>query len=81
MAFISVSILLIVKDIASTITITDSVKISSFNNKEKKARSGVTFKFLDTDTNPVKPIIYTMGIIIKKENNKLFFKTSLFFAA
>ena len=62
-------------------TIIDNVGISIFNNKGKKARSGVTFKFLDTDTHPVKPIIYTMGIIIKKENNKLFFKTSLFFAA
>ena len=81
MAFMSVSILLIVKDIPSTMTIIDNKGISLFNNKEKKARSGVTFKFLDTDTNPVKPIMYTMGIIIKEENNKLFFKISLFFAA
>ena len=44
-AFISVSILLIVKDIPSTMTIIDNKGISLFNNKEKNARSGLHLNF------------------------------------
>ena len=46
-----------------------------FNNKEKNARSGITFGFLETAINPLKPIINIIGIIIIKEIIKLFLST------
>ena len=73
--------LLIVSDIAKTITITDNIKVCSFNNNEKKAKSGTTVELIDTATKPLKPIKKTIGIIIKNEMTKLFFNTLLFFAA
>ena len=73
--------LLTVSEIAK-ITIINAKKIKSFpNNKEKKAKSGITDELDETATKPVNPIKKTIGIIIKKEKNKLFFKISLFFAA
>ena len=59
----------------------DSVKTSSSSRIEKNAKSGITFEFFETETNPVNTIKKTMGITIKKANNKLFFKTLLSFAA
>ena len=80
-AFINVSMLLTVKEIAKIIIITDIVATWSFNNNWKKARSGMTLLFDDTATKPLNPIKKTIGIMIKKEIIKLFFNTLLFFAA
>ena len=44
-ALIRVSTVLVVKDIASTITINDIIFDCSLSKIEKKARSGFTFKF------------------------------------
>ena len=79
-ALINVSILLTVKEIAKKMIIIDSVVAFSFNNKEKKAKSGTTFDFSETAIRPVNPIINTTGIIIKNESIKLLRKTLLFFA-
>ena len=73
--------LLIVNDIPRTITITDSKDVWSLNNKEKKARSGITFESIEAATRPLKPIKKTIGIIKKNEISKLFFNIILFFAA
>ncbi len=81
MAFTKVSILLTVKEIAKTIIITDREIALSFSNKEKNARSGITFEFWEVAINPEKPIINTIGMIIKNETIKLFFKTLLSLAA
>ena len=75
MAFINVSKLLIVSDIAKIIIITEIANDCSFNIKEKKARSGITLLFADTATRPLKPIKKTIGMIIKKEIIRDFFKT------
>ena len=80
-ALIRVSMLLMVNDIPRTITITDSKDFCSLNNKEKKARSGITLESIEAATNPVKPIKKTTGIIKKNEISKLFFNIILFFAA
>ena len=61
-----------------TITITDNIKVCSFNNNAKKAKSGKTLELIDTATKPLKPIKKTIGIIIKNEAIKLFFSTLLF---
>ena len=45
MALINVSILLTVKEIARSKIIIDKVNVSSFSNREKKARSGTTLLF------------------------------------
>ena len=74
-AFTKVSTLLTVKEIANNIIIIDNIPCCSFNNKEKNARSGTTFGFLDTAINPLKPIINIIGIIIIKEIIKLFLST------
>lgn len=76
-----VSILLTVKDIAKNIIITEIVTYWSFNNNWKNARSGAETVSAETATSPENPIKKTIGIIIKKEIIKLFFKTLLFFAA
>ena len=75
------SILLIVKDIPKIIIIIDKNKVCSFSKSEKNARSEITSLSLDTATKPLKPIKKTIGIIIKKEITKLFFKTLLSRAA
>ena len=80
-ALINVSILLIVRERAKKIIIIDSKNSSFDRSKEKKARSGITEELADTAIKPVKPIMKTTGMIIKKEKNKLFFKTLLFLAA
>ena len=80
-ALIRVSTVLTVRDIARTITINDRILVWSLSKIEKKARSGFTLKFWDTATKPLNPIKKTIGIIIKKDINKLFFNTWLFFAA
>ena len=54
---------------------------SSFNNNEKKPKSGITLGSIDIATNPVKPINRTIGIIKIAAATKLFVNTSLFFAA
>ena len=77
-AFIKVSILLTVSDIAKK-TITKEIIIPrSLINNEKKAKSGTTLLLFETATSPVNPIIKTMGIIIKKEIVRLFSKILLF---
>ena len=48
----------------------------SFNKIEKNARSGMTLVSWETATKPLNPIKKTIGIIIKNENIKLFFRTS-----
>ena len=80
-ALIRVSTVLIVKDIARTITTNDRISEWFLSKIEKKARSGFTFKSWDTAIKPLNPIKKTIGIIIIKEIDKLFFNTSLFFAA
>ena len=81
MPLTNVSILLIVNEIASATITTYKKTALSFNNKEKKARSGTTEESCDTAIRPEKPIINTTGIMIKNEIIKLFFKTFSFFAA
>ena len=76
-----VSILLTVKDIAKKIIITEIVTYWSFKSNWKNARSGAETVSAETATSPENPIKKTIGIIIKKEIIKLFFKTLLFFAA
>ena len=56
------------------ITIIDKKTFFSINSKEKKPKSGITLGFIDTATSPLKPINKTIGIIIRNEINKLFFK-------
>ena len=73
--------LLIVSDIPRIMTITDNIEIFSLKSREKKARSGITFESIEVATKPLKPIKKTIGIIKKKEINKLFFNIKLFFAA
>ena len=51
-AFTKVSILLTVNEIASATIITDKKSTFSFNNKEKKARSGTTKASFDTAIKP-----------------------------
>ena len=80
-ALIKVSMLLTVKDIDKMIIIIAIGTAWSLSNNVKKAKSGITFEFCDTETNPEKPIKKTIGIIIKKEKIKLFFKILLLFAA
>ena len=45
-----------VREIAKKIIIIDKVIISPFNNIEKIARSGITFKFSEIETNPEKQL-------------------------
>ena len=73
--------LLIVNDIPRITTITDSKVVCSLNNKEKKARSEITFESIEAATKPLKPIKKTTGTIKKNEISKLFFNIILFFAA
>ena len=70
-----------VNDMAVIIIITDKNSILSFNKIEKKAKSGFISLLTETANIPVRPIKKTMGIIIIKDNNRLFFKTVSFFAA
>ena len=81
MALINVSMLLTVREIESKIIIIDKLHTLSFKSNEKKAKSGITLLFADTEIKPQNPIKNTIGIIVKNEITKLFFKTSLFLAA
>ena len=69
------------QDIESKIITIDKPKVWFLINNEKKARSGITSLFDETEIKPENPIKKTIGIIIKNEKNKLFFNTSSFFAA
>ena len=75
-ALTNVSMVLTANYIPKIITTMYNKSVLSFNNIEKKARSG--FKLVSTETAmiPVIPIKKTMGIIIKKDSFKLLFKTS-----
>ena len=73
--FINVSSVLTVSDIAKIITATAIISEFSFNNKEKKARSGLILLSREIANIPVIPIIKTVGIIIINENLRLLFKT------
>ena len=70
-----------VKDIANMTIIIDNWIPFSFNINEKNARSGITVSFCETAIRPENPIKKTIGRMIIKEKIKLFFNTSLFFAA
>ena len=48
--------------------------IRALSNNEKKPRSGLLLGSIEKATIPEKPIKKTIGIIIKKEMIKLFFK-------
>ena len=65
--------LLTVNDIAKKTITKDKITFCSLNNKEKNAKSGTKLFSYDTATKPVKPIIKTKGITIKKAIIKLFF--------
>ena len=80
-ALTKVSTVLIVKDKPRITIINDKNSVCSLSNKEKKPRSGITFGLADTATRPLKPIKKTIGIITMNATIKLFFNTSLFFAA
>ena len=54
---------------------------SSLNNREKKAKSGITLLFSETAIKPLNPMKNTIGMIIKNEKVRLFFSTLLSFAA
>ena len=70
-----------VNDIAKSNIINDIIKVFSFSNNEKKARSEITFEFFDTAIKPMNPIKNTIGIIITNDEIKLYFNTLLSFAA
>ena len=72
---------LIVKDTARIIIIIDKNSVLSFKRIEKKAKSGFTLSSIETAIIPLIPIKKTIGIIIINENRRLFFNTSLSFAA
>ena len=74
-AFIKVSTLLTVNEIANTIITIATISNWSLNNSSKNAKSGITSLFVDTEINPENPIKNTIGITIKKEIIKLFFNT------
>ena len=67
--------LLIVNDIANSNIINDIIKVFSFSNNEKKARSETTFEFFDTAIKPMNPIKNTIGIIITNDEIKLYFNS------
>ena len=74
-AFIKVSTLLTVNEIANTIITIATISNWSLNKSSKNAKSGITSLFVDTEINPENPIKNTIGITIKKEIIKLFFNT------
>ena len=80
-AFTRVSTVLIVNDKPRITNINDKNSVCSLKKREKKPSSGITYGLADTATKPLKPIKNTIGIIIVNATIKLFFKTSLFFAA
>ena len=80
-AFIIVSMLLTVNEMAIKIIVTEIIKSFLFKTNEKKAKSGTTFGFKEIATNPENPKIKTIGIIIKKAKIKLLFRVAKFFAA
>ena len=80
-AFNMVSILLTVKDIARKTIITTIKIFCLLSIREKKARSGYTFEFNDTDIKPENPIKKTILIVNRKDIIKPVFSTLKFFAA
>ena len=64
----------IVNAIPSIITNKDKKIVCSLSNNEKNPRSGLVLGSIEKATIPEKPINKTIGIIIKKEIIKLFFK-------
>ena len=75
-AFTNVSTVLTVSDIAKIIITIYNNSDLSFNNIEKKAKSGFTLLSTEIAIIPVIPIKKTIGIIIKKDSLRLFFNTS-----
>ena len=67
--------ILISSILMSTFILSECIQVDCENGQGTKIFSD------DTATNPEKPIKKTIGIITKKEKIKLFFKTSVFFAA
>ena len=59
----------------------DKNSVLSFNRMEKNAKSGFTLLSNETAIIPLIPIKNTIGIIIIKDIQRLFFNTSLSFAA
>jgi len=81
MALTKVSIVLTVNDTARIIISTDKNSVLSFNRMEKNAKSGFTLLSSETAIIPLIPIKNTIGIIIIKDIQRLFFNTLSFFAA
>ena len=81
MELTNVSTVLIVSDKAIIIINADKKGMFSFKRIEKKARSGFILLSRDIAINPETPIKKTIGIIIKKENQRLCFNTFSFLAA
>ena len=52
----------------------DNISVCSFNNRVKNPKSGLLFGSIENETIPAKPIKKTIGMIIKKEISKPFFK-------
>jgi hypothetical protein len=73
-ALTSVSTVEIVKANPRTIIRNDNNSVCSFNNRVKNPRSGRLVESIENETIPEKPIKKTIGIMIKKEIIKLFFK-------
>ena len=61
--------------------INDIIKVFSFSNNEKKARSEITFEFFDKAIKQINNIKKTIGIIITNDEIKIYFNTLLSFAA
>ena len=55
-------------------TIIDKISVCSFNSRVKNPKSGLLFGSIENETIPAKPIKKTIGMIIKKEISKPFFK-------
>ena len=76
MAVIKVSTVEIVKANAKIIINKEMYFVFSFNKSVKNPKSGIIFEFIEMATKPENPIKKTIGIIIKKETKRLFYKVS-----
>ena len=78
-AFINVSMLLIVSEIPNIIIIIDKTGTWSVSNRLKNARSGITSSYCDTAIKPQNPIIKTIGINVDllSESDKIYFDNIL----